>query len=693
MGDAIVSLADTARRDVSAQSAIDRLMKVLKEQVGGPQARAAPLPVARNRLAAAKRELEEIDRVRAEVAADAEALQRTKEQANTLDETINRNRYLLCLAEVSELQARISRLREMDEQLRRFHQQVEANSAFAAFPAHERDAVVLAWNSIRDLRQRLVSEQRETERQRRRLEELNEKRESLSSRERELGRLRQYPAERQPDIDALAQYWRQAQTLHREAEGRLAAAANAADTVRAEYERIAAEVGDLTAPEVELLTQRLRSAPVRRGVAAALVAALARLVRWIARGLAAAAGAVLRRRRAVQAAPGDDLEPADRRFSSKPPDEASRLLQAHMRYLEIAPTIAKFEAEKVACQQAALNSDSAAARLRHALEGLTDDLADLESAFAQFTQRAAGRRQLDTVADELDGLLSRRQSEAAGFIAANPLLEGARASGDREALKEALANQIKDRGQMGLRIESLRTRIDTRLSNLRGRAEVEEDKRQHENEVAQLAQFGQSLDIARELIDQAMTEAHRDFAPSVGRFLSDGLAHVTKGRYQRAMLDPATFRVTTEVPETGRLEDVEVLSQGTQAAAYLLLRVGLAQHMSSMSEPVPLLLDDPLVDLDDLRIEAVLDRLLELSREVQILLFNKDESTRAWFERRCSDDGSCRITHLEPLAGRVPAPIAARRSESGGASAVEQASFLTGNGSGSQNEYFQGSAS
>src|SRR5437773_6854227 len=42
-----------------------------------------------------------------------------------------------------------------------------------------------------------------------------------------------------------------------------------------------------------------------------------------------------------------------------------------------------------------------------------------------------------------------------------------------------------------------------------------------------------------------------------------------------------------------RLVDVDVLSQGTQAAAYLLLRVGLAQHMSSMSEPVPLLLDDP----------------------------------------------------------------------------------------------------
>lgn len=84
------------------------------------------------------------------------------------------------------------------------------------------------------------------------------------------------------------------------------------------------------------------------------------------------------------------------------------------------------------------------------------------------------------------------------------------------------------------------------------------------------------------------------------------------------------MRLTTEVPETRRLEDVELLSQGTRAAAYLLLRVGLAQHMNSMGEPVPLILDDPLVDLDDVRVENFLDLLLELSSEVQILLFSKD---------------------------------------------------------------------
>ena len=140
--------------------------------------------------------------------------------------------------------------------------------------------------------------------------------------------------------------------------------------------------------------------------------------------------------------------------------------------------------------------------------------------------------------------------------------------------------------------------------------------------------------------------------------------------------------MTTEVPETGRLVDVDVLSQGTQAAAYLLLRVGLAQHMSSMSEPVPLLLDDPLVDLDDLRIDNVLDLLLDLvhERNLQILLFTKDEATRRWFERSCAEDPSCRVTHLQPISGRVPVAVSPRVQEA--ARSTEQPRLQMNGGSG-----------
>jgi uncharacterized protein YhaN len=74
--------------------------------------------------------------------------------------------------------------------------------------------------------------------------------------------------------------------------------------------------------------------------------------------------------------------------------------------------------------------------------------------------------------------------------------------------------------------------------------------------------------------------------------------------------------------------------------------------MSSIGEPVPLILDDPLVDLDNVRIENFLDLLLELSQEVQILLFSKGEATKGWFGRRCGGTPSNQITLLQsPGAG------------------------------------------
>jgi len=130
--------------------------------------------------------------------------------------------------------------------------------------------------------------------------------------------------------------------------------------------------------------------------------------------------------------------------------------------------------------------------------------------------------------------------------------------------------------------------------------------------------------------------------------------------------------------------DVDVLSQGTQAAAYMLLRVGLAQHMSALSEPVPLLLDDPLVDLDDVRIENFLDLLLKMAieRDLQILLFTKDEATRRWFERSCAGNPSCRITELQAIAARVAVAISPLRAQD--SATAEQARLRMNGGSGPQ---------
>ena len=145
------------------------------------------------------------------------------------------------------------------------------------------------------------------------------------------------------------------------------------------------------------------------------------------------------------------------------------------------------------------------------------------------------------------------------------------------------------------------------------------------------------------------------------------MAQVTAGRYRAVHLDPTTLELRVEVPETRRLEEIGNLSRGTRAAAYLLLRIGLAQHMSSIHEPVPLILDDPLVDLDDTRKERFLDLLLRLAADIQIFLFTKDESIRTWFDRHYEGGSPHKLTVLQqPLLeaaddeSEVPEPLRLR---------------------------------
>ncbi len=742
IGDTIISLADTARRDISAQSALAHLGRILREQVGTPRSRAKPLPVTRNRVAEAERELQEIDRVREELADHAANLEGLIEEARELREAISRTRYLLLNAEVADLEERLGRLENLARQDEGLRADIDENSDFAEFPREQRDGVLKTWGSICDLREGLDKDRVEIDRTRARLMNLGKQKEGLTRKEHDLAHLCDYPVEQQSNIDELASSWRDLRAVAVEAEKRLSAAEVAQEVVE-EYHQLEAEVGSLSADDLERLTRLLRAPPVGafgqalRAVGRAIVTA----AHWVWKRLIAVGRWALHRviRRETEVNVEEQEEEPDESRSTAPleslnPDEATALLDRHRHFLEIAPLVRKYLGERKEAETARSNVELAAGRLREALEGLVDDLSDLQRAHSVFRERVEGHRGLQNITDQLESLEGEQSSlqeavgrfeadqerlgtlesrlgeqlrqtvgrsgaledlvksfeegchrrhlcdeakrglreseerkgiilqgqspselqaavgkarrDLEGLRASNPSLEGARTSESRESLEEVLSHQQDELHQREVRITELRTTINTQLARLRPRAEVEEELERCKQHACLLERFGEELTVAIEAIGQAMTEAHRDFAPSVGRFLSGGLARVTANRYQRVLLDPSTLRLTTEVPETGRLEDVELLSRGTRAAAYLLLRVGLAQHMSSMGEPIPLILDDPLVDLDDVRVENFLDLLLELSQEVQILLFSKSEGTRTWFGRRCGESAPHKITLL-----------------------------------------------
>jgi len=111
---------------------------------------------------------------------------------------------------------------------------------------------------------------------------------------------------------------------------------------------------------------------------------------------------------------------------------------------------------------------------------------------------------------------------------------------------------------------------------------------------------------------------------------------VTEGRYSRAHVDPSSLRVSLLVPETGQVITDPPVSHGTRTMVYVLMRVGLAQHMSAIGEPVPLVLDDPFVDLDSRRLPRMMRFLLDLSERMQVLFFTKEASIIRWFEENAS---------------------------------------------------------
>ena len=144
----------------------------------------------------------------------------------------------------------------------------------------------------------------------------------------------------------------------------------------------------------------------------------------------------------------------------------------------------------------------------------------------------------------------------------------------------------------------------------------------------------EAVDLASRYLTAAREKVHSTIAPALEDTLRTWLPTITEGRYVDAAVDPSslTVRVCTA---SDTWHQASRLSLGTAEQVYLLLRVALAQHLST--EPCPLLLDDVTVQADDVRTRAVLDLLLQLSADRQIVVFAQDAVVARWARERLGE--------------------------------------------------------
>lgn len=248
-------------------------------------------------------------------------------------------------------------------------------------------------------------------------------------------------------------------------------------------------------------------------------------------------------------------------------------------------------------------------------------------------------------------------------------------AGDDAEFHSALASLDEDQvAAERLRIEEQLAREEEayrhQLSQV-GRLRSEWDKLQGDDNgstlVRQLEDFRSRLQGAVDrwaplvLVQTLMTESLRRFEqehqPQILVDTARLLSRFTGGEYidlQRKLDDKGTLLV---VPARGEPKRPAQLSTGTREQLYLAVRLAYIQDYSRRAEPLPIVMDDVLVNFDEDRARRTLETLVEFSRENQILFLTCHRGIVETLQQM-----EPQIRPLELIPGSLARPAAAEES-------------------------------
>jgi uncharacterized protein YhaN len=155
------------------------------------------------------------------------------------------------------------------------------------------------------------------------------------------------------------------------------------------------------------------------------------------------------------------------------------------------------------------------------------------------------------------------------------------------------------------------------------------------------------LTIGRTLLAETRLKYERERQPAVIQEAQRFFSAITSGRYERILSLPGEDRIAVE-DRTGARKDSSELSRGTVEQLYLALRFGLVREFGRRSEPMPVILDDILVNFDPGRARETCRALDELSKDQQVILFTCHPET---VDLITSENRDCKLFELPSEAG------------------------------------------
>ena len=146
-------------------------------------------------------------------------------------------------------------------------------------------------------------------------------------------------------------------------------------------------------------------------------------------------------------------------------------------------------------------------------------------------------------------------------------------------------------------------------------------------EINSAAQRWAVFKIARTLLDQARSRYEKERQPFVMKAAEKHFSIITGGRYNqvRKPLDDAKMFIADE--NEFRKNVGEQLSRGTAEELYFAIRLGLISDFSKREEPLPVIMDDIFVNMDDKRQAAAITTLESLTKTNQVFVFTCHKQT------------------------------------------------------------------
>lgn len=358
------------------------------------------------------------------------------------------------------------------------------------------------------------------------------------------------------------------------------------------------------------LSERLTSNDLRR---AACEQALAALTSFDAEVTA------LHARLARAPDPGDPPEQQVERLSRALADARSAATTHALARDEAADK--RTEQQRLAAALADARGEYEALRAR---AGVQD-----EAALSAMSERTLLRDQLTRACADLDLRLARALGEGDAREAYEAELRASR----REALvseQQTLTREISELDQRRISAALAKGRHEHEEQQLGGDraarvgAEIEVIRSELEEQIDRYL----LVHLAERVLDRVTDRYARENQPAILQYTSDLLARITEGRHLRVVVQPETRSLAT-VDRQGQLRQPADLSSGTREQLFLALRLAYILDHCDRSEPLPVIMDDVLVNFDDARAAASLATLRDAARATQVILLT---CHRRWLE-------------------------------------------------------------